>query len=377
MKITYISNSVLPSPHANAVHVMKMADALAKLGNNVTLFARKGEGEAEGRDVLRAYSVSEEFRLRRISVGSVPILSGLTYAKRVLNETAADSSIDLIYSRACLAIQGHCSSKIPLIFEAHSLPKGYGRRWMEQRLFDASNFRALVVISKALRDDYLKLFPSLRGKRIIVAHDAANRIPAVASSVEPSRAGDIKFHVGYVGHLHEGRGIEVIEALAKAFPNIGFNVVGGIARDVEIWKSRTSTLLNLVFHGFKAHSDLPQFYAGFDVLLAPYQQKVQVAGGRDTSRWMSPMKIFEYMSSGRPIIASRLPVLEEVLKDEVNCLLVEPDNITQWIAALQRIITTESLRHQLAATAFKEFTELYTWERRAQTVLKDALKTNK
>jgi glycosyltransferase involved in cell wall biosynthesis len=105
-----------------------------------------------------------------------------------------------------------------------------------------------------------------------------------------------------------------------------------------------------------------------DVLLAAYQSRVAVmGGGGDTSKFMSPLKIFEYMSCKKAIIASDLPVLREVL-NESNAILVTPDDIKAWITAI-RMTENDTLRKQLGEAAYNTFLRNYTWDIRATKVI--------
>ena len=107
-----------------------------------------------------------------------------------------------------------------------------------------------------------------------------------------------------------------------------------------------------------------------DVLLMPYQKSVSIGiKGIDTSKWMSPMKMFEYLSVGVPIISSNLSVLKEVLVDYENCLLVEPDDIDAWSEALNRVISDAGLEEQLGLNAYMLYRHKYTWRRRAKAML--------
>ena len=85
---------------------------------------------------------------------------------------------------------------------------------------------------------------------------------------------------------------------------------------------------------------------------------------------MSPLKMFEYMSSKVPIISSDLPVLKEVLKDGSNSLLVEPDDVASWDAALNRLLDDNQLSNFLAQNAYEDFQTKFTWYSRGREICK-------
>jgi len=102
----------------------------------------------------------------------------------------------------------------------------------------------------------------------------------------------------------------------------------------------------------------------------PYQKSVSIGiKGVDTSKWMSPMKLFEYLSVGVPIISSNISVLKEVLVDRENCVLVEPDDLSAWSAALENIISNSELEEKLGLNAYNLYKDKYTWKHRAKGML--------
>ena len=94
----------------------------------------------------------------------------------------------------------------------------------------------------------------------------------------------------------------------------------------------------------------------------PYDKKLS------THRYMSPLKLFEYMASRRPIVASDFPVLHEILTHEKNVLFVEPDNSNELVASISRLKNDKSLSHKISERAFIDVKE-YTWERRVMKVI--------
>jgi glycosyltransferase involved in cell wall biosynthesis len=172
-----------------------------------------------------------------------------------------------------------------------------------------------------------------------------------------------------VGNLYRGRGIQILRFLAESLEDCVVHVVGGNA---EVFDSQPEGALpgNLIFHGFVPPGELAPYYGTFDILLMPYQEEVGVASGRsDTARWMSPIKMFEYMATGRAIISSDLPALREILIDGENALLVPPRDGEGWVRAVRRLQADPELRIRLGSRAKRELLESYTWSARARKIL--------
>jgi glycosyltransferase involved in cell wall biosynthesis len=172
--------------------------------------------------------------------------------------------------------------------------------------------------------------------------------------------------------LYAGRGIEIVEALAAQRPRMLFLVYGGNDADVEARRASNGQS-NLLFMGHVSHPIARQLMAAMDCLLMPYQQQVSIGvSGHDTANWMSPMKMFEYLASGVPIVASDLPSLREVLRDGANCLMVQPGSVAAWAAALDRIMAQPALARSIGRRAHDDYRDHYTWIRRAEALLNAA-----
>jgi glycosyltransferase involved in cell wall biosynthesis len=99
----------------------------------------------------------------------------------------------------------------------------------------------------------------------------------------------------------------------------------------------------------------------------PYQLRVAASSGGDISRYLSPMKLFEYLACERAIISSDLPVLQEVLNSQ-NAILLSGEDIDSWVGALRKLHLDPALRKKLAIQA-RQDANLYTWESRATRIL--------
>lgn len=364
VRIAYLSASEIPSRAANSVHVMKMCAAFASAGHEVDLYAR--EGASWGRSPYELYGVRENFRIIYCARPPLRWLGGVLYARNVRRKMAAGAgAYDLVYARHLYSLMALARYPAELVFESHVAPQRWVQRKFETRLFSLPSFARLVTISQVLADDYLKMFPDLAPERIVVAHDGADEPETSPAKV----CGEGRIRAGYIGQLYAGKGMEIISQLPTRLPGVDFHVTGGTNSDIQTWQSRL-TAPNLYFHGYVPHSEVGRHIDDSDIVVAPYQERVSVHGTkRDVARWMSPLKIFEYMARGRAIVCSDLPVLREILSDGIDAILVHPNDIDGWVAAIRNLANDVQLRIRLGAQARQKFLKMFTWGARAQRVL--------
>lgn len=368
MKIIYLSDSILPSRAANSIHVMKMCEAFAYLNHEVILVVPKYPRkmlEQEVNDIYDYYGVQRKFKVKYISY---PNMRGEIYWRAF--KTALwlkKQSADLVYSRDLWSSVFASRLAINLVHEFHGPLKESRsiKGFFLKGFYKSRCLKGAVVISNALKNIFLQQgFPA---DSIIVAHDAANESHSNALDLGPG------FHVGYTGHLYRGRGIELIIHLAAKLPSATFHLIGGKEEDIAYYKTQT-TAPNIIFHGFKQPSEIAGYRNAMNVLIAPYQKSVRIWGGdKDTSAYMSPLKIFEYMASAKSIIASDLPVIREVL-NERNAVLCDPEDLSAWEQALGSLINNPDEGKLLGKNAHKDFMEAYTWKRRAENILMNVSK---
>ena len=345
----------MPSREANSMHVMRMCQAFGDLGHDVTLHIRRGAGNVG--DEYEHYGVRSNFRIVKYERPQVRVYGALVNARLVARGVRKPPLPELMYSREVYGLVMLASTGVPYIYESHWKPKHFVQQALEGWLFRQPNFRRLVLISNALRDLYVREFPWLSPSKMVVAHDAAD----LAGEL-PTRAASSRFQVGYVGGFLPGYGIDMIVKIAEAMPNVDFHVVGGKEHQLSEWRGVVSRLDNLTLHGFVPPAQLPFHYAGFDAVLAPYQS------GTAHIRWISPMKLFEYMAHGMPIVCSDFPVMREVVTDGETGLLVTPEDVQAWVDAIDRL-RDPALRRNLASGARAKLRSDHTWLRRAEAVL--------
>lgn len=370
MRIVYISKSIIPSRTANSIHVMKMCQALADNGHEVILLAPnlKHQYENDVDDIYEFYGVKKIFFIKKLWHPNLKI-GAFIYTLAIFFYLLVNKKFNLVYGRFLHGCYVATLLMNEVIFEIHTpiYDTKNHRLKIFKKLIKNKYFKKLIVISRSLKNMYLEN-GCLSKNKILVAHDGADEVVDFDSKI--NLLGDKNsLKIGYVGHLYKGRGIELIIECAKQINDMTFHIVGGLREDVAYWKnySKGLNVSNIYFYGFVSPKIVGLYQNSFDILLAPYANKVSVFGNKgDSSKFMSPLKIFEYMSSKKAIIASDLAVLKEVLSVE-NSILAEPENIKDWVNAINKLRKQEN-REYIANNALKDFRN-YTWKNRALQIV--------
>jgi len=264
-----------------------------------------------------------------------------------------------------------------VIYETHTPEHGFRRR-LQALLLTSSKIK-VVVISSELKKIICSLH-KISGESISVFHDAARAGQLRLNTIkrrdlrkqllsEINKLDDYENIIGYFGHLYKGRGIEIIEEMAASLPEYAFLIYGGNEKEILECKKRNLNG-NVFFMGFIHPRNTRQAMSMVDALLMPYQRSVSIGiSGSDTSKWMSPMKLFEYLSMGVPIISSDLPVLKEILVDRENCLLVDPEDSVAWKDALKSVFSNDEFPERLGSNAHTLYQSQHTWSIRAKAML--------
>lgn len=389
MRLIFLANARIPSEKAHPLQIMHMAEAFAAQGLEVLLLhARRENTDAMLRvdNPFAYFGVAPVFALiglpcidliKRVTVdwpvfyrGPIPrlahllqlvtfTLSALVLARRLRG--------DVIYSRDLFPLTLTTLRRragVRSCFECHTLPRSAPSQRLH--LWAARRVDRIVVISSALRRWYLER--GLPPERVLVAHDAA---PAAAFDLEPRAAARRALDLApdaplvcYVGHLYAWKGVDTLVAAAAKLPDrVHFAIVGGIPPDLDRIRRLAGGRRNVRTTGHRPPAEAQRYLAAADVAVIPFSGATIIA-----REHTSPLKMFEYMAAGLPIVASDLPSLREVLRHEHNALLVPPDDNASLAAAIERLLSDHELAARLARTARNEVADC-TWNRRAAGIV--------
>lgn len=376
MRIIYLSNSLVPSQEANAIQVVKMCSALAKNGCKVIFFGRKGTSSIK--DIFAYYDVSNSFQIRLIKVLDIRIIRRIIFAWKVLKQIRREQLGFTIFGRdyylmGFFAKFGLIQS--PLWLEVHQPPKNVFQSKLIRWVLLYSKFEQLIVISHTLKEEYHRRYGSLVTNKIIVAHDGADaeELPDKLRSSKSYQQRGPRVAIGYIGSFYPGKGMETIAQLVPLLTHFDFHIVGGTESEIERWRQKVKQP-NIYFHGFVSPSRIYEKMTEFDIVLAPYLESVFV-GGRtvNLALWMSPLKVFEYMSAGLPIVCTDLPVIREILREGENALLAKAADLRSWQDQITRLAEDIQLRKHIGQQAQLDFFQHYTWDQRAKSILNNSI----
>lgn len=353
-KLLYISGSLLPSKFANSVHVTKMCQALAENDVDVTLIGMSGDKKV---NVHKYYNVKETFEIKISKSYRSSLLRFINYNLFCFKHIRKN---EVIYLRYLYSLIWCMILKKNFIVEFHGLPSNKYIERILRKTFKSKHFLAAVFITESLKEAFVENY-NLNVDKCKVFPDCADIPDKLSKNLNANE-------IGYVGHLYEGRGVELIIELAKSLPDSNFHIIGGHEEDVAKYKAISPE--NMIYYGFVKQAELQSLYTKFGIALAPYQHKVGIGKkGSDTARWMSPMKIFEYMSYKQAVLLSDLPVLHEIGKHNKELIFCDPENYLDWLGKIQKLQENKDFFNSLRENSHTLFINQYTWSGRAKNIL--------
>jgi len=368
--ILYIASQRLPTEKAYGIQITKMCEAFADQGVRVKLLLPTRRNPI-AEDLFSYYQIKKNFLVKKLwspdfylpgRLDRIAVLTKNTISAMVLVIYALLKGADIIYSRDELPLYFISFFKKNLIFEAHKFSL---RRLGCYQRFKKTDMK-VIAISNGIRDEFIRF--GYKPERVIVAHDGVDLKQFSVSTTKAECRKTLalpqdKILVLYTGHLYEWKGAHVLAEAAKNLDKQYVVVfVGGTEKDVARYKKIYGGYDNLMFLGQRPHGEIPLYLKAADLVVLPNSGKEEIS-----RIYTSPLKMFEYMASGTPIVASSLSSIREILND-TNSFLVEPDDPKSLADATQKIMSNQELSGNISEKALKDV-ENYTWEKRAENII--------
>ncbi len=367
--VLYASFDAVPSSKGAAIHIRHTVSAIAAAGCCVELHSLLGTGSTTWPAGIdhREMELEEGHYLDRV----------LEWADR-LAQRIAEGSFDVVHVRSpwegLAVLTGRENGGYRIVYEVNGLPSielkyhypAVGsRRDLTNRL--RANERALLTAADRV---VTQSHTTARYLRSLGAHGELLRvIPNGADLPDPSRLStprpDAPGHrILYLGTTAPWQGVDMlVDALAELGEEWQgtCHIVGGgrktWLRDLERRIRRAGLEGRVALEGTVDPGDVGTHLYGADLCVAPL-----TPCDRNITQGCCPLKILDYMAAGRPIVASRLPAVREILTDGETGLLFKPDKPRRLAEALALLMGDGDRARAMGAAARTAAEQRFPWE---------------
>lgn len=367
MNIFYLANVRMPTEKAHGIQIIKMCEAFGRAGHNVKLLAPRRFNPIKESPFFY-YGVEKNFEIVKLPcldfvnahLGKIGFWIQIATFYIAAKIYLLGKKIDCLYTRDFLPAIIMPWRRRVIFYEIHALPKG--GLFFHKIAWNKS--KGLIVISEGIKEGLLAY--GLPEKKIFVARDAVDLEKFdIGASKNECRAklnlSQNRKMVLYIGHLYKWKGADLLAQAAKFLgDNADVYLVGGTAADAEIFR-KNYPFPNLRIIGWQHQRFMPFWLKAADILVLPTSGREEI--GR---RYTSPLKLFEYMASGTPIIAADLPSIKEVLSEEEAVFFAADDasslakKITESLGRMSELVA--------AARSARNKARLYSWDKRSEAV---------
>tara|TARA_Y100000768_G_C23984569_1_gene687946 strand:+ start:1819 stop:2907 length:1089 start_codon:yes stop_codon:yes gene_type:complete len=353
-ELIYISEIIFPSKSAYSIQVMKMCEAFSKKGFKVKLFSLDNN---EKKYLHSSYNCSKKFEIKSFGINKNNFLNRLKYAFKIFFYLIKRKNKRIFYSRSVITglLLNLFYKKI--IIEIHHPLKSFTFFLFQFfKIFDLMNNISFVFISNNLKN----LF-KLKNKSIVLddAVDFEN-YQKFKSNKKLNKT------CVYTGSFSKGKGLETIIKISELLPNVKFHLYGDFSNSF-LSKSELLKYKNIIYKGYVKNKKIPEILNLYYSYLMPYSKKVYVRSKNiEVGKYMSPLKLFEYLASSGVLFASDMKVYKHIINKN-NSILIKNNSIYEWKKKITLFFKNKRKFNYLSKNATKLAKE-NTWQDRAEKI---------
>ena len=379
----FFTRNSLPQPHAHLVQVAHSANAAANLGYSSLLVYLKTKEESRNiaellypfqiqpapENLKQFYNIQDELkvaqlpmpwpidRLKNNFINSSRVISKYYFPLHILPSTK------IVHTRDWNFVKAAIENGIPAIYEHHH----HESKQFEPEIVQNPLFQISVTVADPVRESMIQY--GMPPEKVIKLHNGFNKLfivrhPSAAKEWREKLLVDERQHlVVYAGALRKFKGIDLLIDVAKEMPEVQFVFAGGSSSEVDAYQqqAKDKQVKNVTFLGYVQQEHLPSLLQAADVLAHPH------CSGEAAS-FTSPLKLFDYMASGTPIVATEIPPLMEFKSSGAIAGWCEPDNPVKFAECLQQVLATHPRKVE-GYTDNLEFVRQFSWENRIAKIL--------
>lgn len=374
MRIAYVDPHPVPGPSVEALQIAQNVDAFARVAARVDLVTPQpavddAVEDALGRPFHERVRTAYQRDYRRCWWAPSHSNRMFFHAMRRWLRRERPDAVWVRHLRTARAILAMREAP-PLFFETHEV---FARTLAETREAPArklaslralerdvySGARGIIALTTALaadlRDDYRTTGPML------IAADGVDAI--LAAQARPVALGREPI-ILYIGSLHPWKGVDIAIGAMRDVPRGTLVVVGGGDATIPPLReiaARQGVAARVRFVGAVKPAVRFDWIAAASVCVLP------LSSARIAARYTSPLKLFEYLALGKPVVTADLPSIREIVEHGRNAWLVAHAEAQAFAAGINRVLADAALRRSLGDEALRT-AGTRTWDARARTI---------
>ena len=369
-RVLYTAFDIVPSPKGASTHILHNLRGLVNRNYEVHLITPNDgllptEDTIEGAQVTRiTQDLSQNFLERATHFG-----------KSVMMQLALHPNYDVVHYRNIWDGLDISQNKkrfgYKTVFEVNGLPSielkyhypgldsDLLSKIKEQEIATLHLSDAIICPSNVTRDYIASL--GLNRKLVTVIPNGVSASDFSASPL-PARGGRVPVLL-YIGTLADWQGLDIV---VKALPGIleqqavQLKIVGrGRSRQRKMLAKQIRKLGvegNVTVQQAIPHHEIPALIAESDICIAPLG-----LNDRNVTQGACPIKVLEYMAAGRPLLASNMPIVRELVREDVDALLFSPNGPDDLARQVLTLLNDFDLSKRLARSASERALSKFTW----------------
>ena len=356
----------MPTEKAHGFQIAKMCESFASKNIEVELVVSKRKNKIK-EDVFSYYRLKDNFKLTylpcldlvRFNLGKLGLAVQMVSFLVIAKIYTLSNKYDVLYTReqelAGLFFNNY-------ILEMHYFPEKI--TYFHKKCWQKA--AALVVLTSCIKKQLEKY--GVDSKKILISPDGVDldKFNPDISQLDARQKVNLplsKKIILYTGSFYFGwKGADIFLETEKYLDNDCLLVlIGGSEEEIKDLKEKYPSA-KIVLVSRKPREIVSYYQKAADVLVLPNKK-----GEKISEEYTSPLRLFEHMASGRPIVASDLPSIREIL-NENNAVLVEPNQSLQLAAGIEKVIKDQNLSKRIAQQAQSDVAK-YSWQNRAKNIL--------
>jgi glycosyltransferase involved in cell wall biosynthesis len=270
--------------------------------------------------------------------------------------------VQIVHSRDWNFVKAAIHSSIPAIYEHHH----HEDKQFEPEIVHHPLFQVAVTVANPVRESMIA--HGMPPEKVIQLHNGFNqsftvRQPDAAAQWRRQLLGNCSYLAVYSGGLNAFKGVDLLLDAAKHLPQVQFALAGGSEAQVQSYQQRSIDLglQNVTFLGYVLHDQLASLLQAADVLLHPHRSG-------EEATFTSPLKFFDYLASGTPIVATEIPPLRSFQSAALVANWCAPDCPLALVNCIAQTLTLYPRQPEGYAHSI-EFVRQFSWENRIQKIL--------